>query len=420
MQRKKKIELTTNDKLTVVRGRATLEKLQESGSVYGANTGVGPFFNETIRTDTSGEFQRQLLLSHATGTGPLLSREEARGMMFLLINMLKKGYSGISLPTLDFLVELYNRDIIPAIPSQGSLGASGDLAPLAHLALVLIGDGNVLFCDKAVPTKFLWEFEKGIIKPIQLQKAFDREIHRLRPHDGQKNSAIHIQLLCEGMKSHESTHLQDAYSLRCIPQVHGALKQARTRYPFVWTAIHSDNGTEFINWELFRYCENEGLDFSRSRPYKKNDNCLVEQKNWTHVKKFVGYHRYDTDEELEILRNLYRNELRLYKNFLQPVIKLVSKERVGGKISRRYDKPKTPYQRVMESEKISENKKQDLKKIYLSLNPAQLKRVIDAKLTTLSRAYQKKYKSQMVESKKKQAPHLVRFFIAQPEAISVR
>lgn len=203
-------------------------------------------------------------------------------------------------------------------------------------------------------------------------------------------------------------------------RVHMGVEQSRTRHPLAWTSVHSDNGTEFINWELFRYCDKEGLDFSRSRPYKKNDNCLVEQKNWTHVRKFVGYLRYDTEPELNILNDLYRNEMRLYKNFFQPVIKLVSKERTGGKIHRIYDKPKTPYQRVIESKEVSENKKQELKNTYLALNPAQLKRGIDKKLNELYRAYQKKNKSQTVESKKKQAPRTVRFFIAQPEPLSVR
>lgn len=207
---------------------------------------------------------------------------------------------------------------------------------------------------------------------------------------------------------------------RAQERVHRSVRQARSRYPFPWASVHSDNGTEFINWELFRYCKQGGLSFSRSRPYKKNDNCLVEQKNWTHVKKFVGYLRYDTENEQRILNDLYRNELRLYKNFFQPVMKLVLKERIGGKIHRRYDKPKTPYQRVMESKKISENKKQELKKIYLALNPAQLKRTIDMKLHKLYHAYQKKHVSQMVEPAKKQTPRLVRFFTAQPVPVSVR
>ena len=195
------------------------------------------------------------------------------------------------------------------------------------------------------------------------------------------------------------------------------IQATRGRYPFSWKEIHSDNGSEFINAHLFKYTEKEGLDFSRSRPYKKNDNCLVEQKNWTHVKKFVGYLRYDTEEELKILSDLYRNELRLYKNFFQPVIKLVSKERIGGRIHRRYDRAKTPHRRVMESKEVSENKKQELKKIYLSLNPAQLKRMIDAKLDELYGAYQEKNKTLKVDINKKIS---VRFFNADQNLVSVR
>ena len=122
-----------------------------------------------------------------------------------------------------------------------------------------------------------------------------------------------------------------------IPTQEG-LDRARKRFPFVWKEIHSDNGTEYINAHLFRYTEKEGLAFTRSRPNKKNDNCFVEQKNWTHVKKFVGYLRYETKEELEILNDLYRNELRLYKNFFQPVLKLKEKVRIGGKVHRQSER----------------------------------------------------------------------------------
>ena len=204
-----------------------------------------------------------------------------------------------------------------------------------------------------------------------------------------------------------------------IPTCEG-LDKARKRFPFDWREIHSDNGREFINAHLFRYTQKEKLGFSRSRPNKKNDNCFVEQKNWTHVKKYVGYLRYNTFEEQEILNDLFRNELRFYKNFFQPVIKLVSKERIGGKIHRKYDKPKTPYQRVIESKEASEKTKQQLKKIYQSLNPAELKRNIDKKLDLLYKIYQRKNKSQKVESHKKLKPISVRNYIAQPEAISVR
>lgn len=201
--------------------------------------------------------------------------------------------------------------------------------------------------------------------------------------------------------------------------VFNGLKGLRNRFPFAWKEIHSDNGTEFINWHLLRYTQKEELGFSRSRPNKKNDNCFVEQKNWTHVKKFVGYFRYDTKGELEILNDLYRNELRLYKNLFQPVIKLISKERIGGKVHRKYDDPKTPYQRIMESQGVGEKLKQELMKAYISLNPAQLKRVIDDKLNKLYEVYQKKNKTQGIALRKKLQPSTVTFLVADSKPVSV-
>ncbi|PIP75571.1 integrase [Candidatus Kuenenbacteria bacterium CG22_combo_CG10-13_8_21_14_all_39_9] len=203
-----------------------------------------------------------------------------------------------------------------------------------------------------------------------------------------------------------------------IPTQQG-IDKVRKRFPFDWREIHSDNGTEYINAHLFGYTQKEKLGFSRSRPNKKNDNCFVEQKNWTHVKKYVGYLRYDTLKEQEILNNLYRHELRLYKNFFQPVIKLVSKERIDGKIHRKYEKAKTPYQRVMESQEVLEKKKQELRRIYQSLNPAELKRTIDKKLDLLYRAYQAKQGSEKVEPRKKLKPISLTFYIRQPKSIQL-
>lgn len=179
------------------------------------------------------------------------------------------------------------------------------------------------------------------------------------------------------------------------------INYARTRCPFSWKEIHSDGGTEFINDHLYRYTVGTELGFSRSRPYKKNDNCLAEQKNNTHVRRLVGYLRYDTAEEQDILNDLYGNEFHLYKNFFSPVIKLVLKERAGGKIHRKYDAPKTPFLRLMESNEISQTKKQELQTIYLSLNPAELKRQIDRKLNMLYRFYEQKKNLPKVEEKKK-------------------
>lgn len=131
------------------------------------------------------------------------------------------------------------------------------------------------------------------------------------------------------------------------------------------------------------------------------------------MKKYVGYLRYDILKEQVILNDLYQNELRLYKNFFQSVIKLISKEKIRGKICRKYDTPKTPYQMVMKSKEVSPEKKQELKKIYDSLNPAELKRAIDRKLGLLYQAYQEKRKSSGVEIKKKIRPFSLTFKMIQ-------
>ncbi len=103
--------------------------------------------------------------------------------------------------------------------------------------------------------------------------------------------------------------------------------------------MHPDNGSNIMNYHIFQYGENKRITLSRSRPYQKNDNCFVEQKNSTHIRQPVGYLRYDTETERKILSALYRNELRLYKNFFQPVIKLAEKTRVKGKVKKKYDQP---------------------------------------------------------------------------------
>lgn len=198
------------------------------------------------------------------------------------------------------------------------------------------------------------------------------------------------------------------------------LDKVKSRFPFPWLEIHPDNGTEFINYHLFGYCKDRGIKFSRSRPYKKNDNCFVEQKNKTHVKRYVGWLRYDTKKEQAILNDLYRNELGLFKNFFQPQMKLKEKIRIKGKLHRKLQKAKTPYQRVMESKGVPEKMKQRLKRIYDNLNPAELKRAIDKKLDLLVKTYQAKNKSLKVALDKKQKPFSVRKYIIEPEPISVR
>ena len=151
----------------------------------------------------------------------------------------------------------------------------------------------------------------------------------------------------------------------------------RKSLPFPLLGLDSDNGSEFINDQLSRYCQHEGLTFTRSRPYRKNDSCFVEQKNWTVVRQSVGYARYDTPEELELLNRIY-DTVRLLGNFFLPQMKLVQKTRIGAKVSKRYDEARTPYQRLMDSEHLASRERQALADRYRTLNPAALRRELDA------------------------------------------
>jgi hypothetical protein len=154
-----------------------------------------------------------------------------------------------------------------------------------------------------------------------------------------------------------------------------ALKDIRNRLPFEVLGIDSDNGSEFINYHLLKYCSEEKITFTRARSYRKNDNCFVEQKNYSIVRRAVGYCRHDTQEEVKLLNEIY-GHLRLYTNFFQPVMKLIEKTRIGSKVMKKYDTPRSPFQRVIESPHIPEDRKEALKKQYASLNPAALKRTI--------------------------------------------
>jgi len=193
-----------------------------------------------------------------------------------------------------------------------------------------------------------------------------------------------------------------------------AIAKARERCSFEWREMHPDNGSNIMNYHILNYARQEDIELSRSRPYKKNDNCFVEQKNSTHIRRYAGYLRYDTETERRMLSDLYRNELRLYKNFFQPVITLISKIRVKGKIQKKYDSPKTPYARLMESGMVSTDRKQELQRVYESLNPAELKRIIDAKLAKLQKAYDAK-KSPRREVDPQELS--VSALIIQPEAV---
>ncbi len=192
--------------------------------------------------------------------------------------------------------------------------------------------------------------------------------------------------------------------------VFAALAMILGRLPFAAAGIDSDNGSEFINAHLVRFCQEKKLAFTRSRPYRKNDNCFVEQKNWTVVRKTVGYFRYDTEEELKILNQIY-GQLRLYTNYFQPSMRLVSKTRNGAKVKKKYDTPKTPYRRLMENPAIGRKSKAAMKAEYEILNPVQLKRKIiklQGRLFTFNA-------NKMNEARKEEKPQTVSrtFFVRQ-------
>ena len=167
-------------------------------------------------------------------------------------------------------------------------------------------------------------------------------------------------------------------------RVGSAVHRVRQRLPFPLLGLDSDNGSEFINQRLYTYCQREGITFTRSRSYKKNDSCHVEQKNWAVVRRLVGYDRYSSRAALDTLNRIY-NLVRFYVNFFQPVMKLVTKTRRGAKVHRVYDTARTPYQRLQEAGVLTEAMRGQLAATYYGLNPVLLLRQINENLESLWR-----------------------------------
>jgi len=165
-------------------------------------------------------------------------------------------------------------------------------------------------------------------------------------------------------------------------RVGGAVHRLRQRLPFPLLGLDSDNGSEFINQHLYNYCKRERITFTRSRSYKKNDSCHVEQKNWSVVRRLIGYDRYSSKAALEALNRVY-DLTRLYVNFFQPVMKLVEKTRHGARVHKVYDTAQTPYQRLLNARVLTETKRQELAATYYRLNPVTLLRQINNNLERL-------------------------------------
>jgi hypothetical protein len=166
-------------------------------------------------------------------------------------------------------------------------------------------------------------------------------------------------------------------------RVCAALDEIRQALPFRLRGIDSDNGSEFINAHLLRYCQKQEIQFTRGRPYKKDDNAHIEQKNWTHVRKLLGYVRYDSPQALALINELYRQELRLLQNLFLPSVKLVQKNRVGSRVRRVYDRPQTPLQRVLACPQADPAKVAQLIALRDRLDPFQLAQAVQQKLERL-------------------------------------
>src|SRR5579863_9767461 len=274
-----KVELAAAAREKMLASRAVVERLIESGeAVYGVNTGFGKMASVRISREQIGELQVNLVRSHACGLGVPLSEEETRAMLVLRANAIAKGFSGVRPVVAETLVAMLNRGVHPVIPSQGSVGASGDLAPLAHLAQVAIGEGRAIFQGRAMAgaeamrasgiAPLVLEAKEGLallngtqamlaLAALALREAeiavdtadvaaglsldalrgspaaFDARIAAVRPHPGQAITARNIERLNRGSEIREShrspdkdPRVQDPYSLRCAPQVHGAVRDA--------------------------------------------------------------------------------------------------------------------------------------------------------------------------------------------------
>lgn len=272
-----RVKIGLNDALKqrIRAGRDYLDQkmIEFQGPIYGINTGFGALYNRSVSEKDLGQLQHNLMVSHACGTGDTVPADVVRLMLLLKISGLSYGNSGVQLDTVQRLVDFYNHDILPVVYQQGSLGASGDLAPLAHLCLPLIGEGEVILegkrlSSKAMLKKFNWKpialaSKEGLallngtqfmsawlvyslmhanhlasladmIAAISLDaydgriEPFDKSLHVIRPHQGQQDVAGNMRNLLKGSQliKRKKEHVQDPYSFRCIPQVHGASRDA--------------------------------------------------------------------------------------------------------------------------------------------------------------------------------------------------
>lgn len=289
------VKLTNSAKDKILKAREYVDNIVKKGdAVYGINTGFGALSNKYIKENELESLQYNLIRSHCTGVGDPFSRLATRAIMILRANCLASGFSGVSIECIDLLLDFLNHDITPLVPEKGSVGASGDLAPLSHIALCLIGEGDVIYDGKKVRSDFainqinkkpvilkakdglalingtavmaalsslaIYEAKRiakiaDIASCVTLEAvrgtriAYDEDISKLKPHPGQLDSCHNLNLVLSGDSEIANSHIdcgkvQDPYSLRCVPQVHGAIRQ---------TIKHSE---EVLNFELNSVTDN--------------------------------------------------------------------------------------------------------------------------------------------------------------------
>jgi histidine ammonia-lyase len=297
LESQEKISLSDQAKKNIEKCRTYLDrKMREvKEPIYGINTGFGALYNRSIPENAVGQLQHNLLMSHACGTGAMVNPDIVRLMLILKIKGLAFGNSGVQLQTVERLIDFYNNDVLPVVYEQGSLGASGDLAPLAHLCLPLIGEGEVLHGDKIQPAKtvlkkFGWKSIElhskeglALINGTQFMSAyasychihavklasladfigaisldafdgriepFDKSVHKIRPHVGQTDVAENMRQILKGSQliRRKKEQVQDPYSFRCIPQVHGASRDAIS---YVEGVLHTEINSVTDNPTIF-------------------------------------------------------------------------------------------------------------------------------------------------------------------------
>jgi hypothetical protein len=200
-------------------------------------------------------------------------------------------------------------------------------------------------------------------------------------HCGESTEGFFLTTLCAVDVASSWTELRPVWGMG-QQRVGGAMHDIRRRLPFPLESLHTDNGSEFINRTLYSWCRRQGVQFTRGRGYHKNDQAYVEERNWLSVRRQVGYDRYSSQKAFALLHQLYPL-LSAYNNFFRLVRKLVAKERLGSKVVKRYDEPRTPYQRLLAAGVLSEPDRVTLERRLLALNPAQLQRSIDRLLRLL-------------------------------------